>query len=148
MPESITLTREFPAPREVVWNATTTPENFATWFGTEYVDVPLETLDFSGVVGDTWSGVMHLPDGSEKGWVGEFVEVDAPNRFVLTLTDVPEQPETATPLTLDYSDTETGTLLTLTQVTPGFTDDDHVMLAAGYEAFFDTMTQLVEQAPR
>ena len=121
MTTAITVTRTFAASRELVWDAFTKPEHFATWFGTDAVDVPLDTLDWEPVPGARWSAVMRLPDGTTKDWVGEFVEVDRPSKLVFTLTDVPEQPENAAPTTVLLADAAGGTVVTLTQVTPGFT---------------------------
>ena len=87
MTDRITVTRTFTAPREVLWNVVTGREQFATWFGTEAVDVPLDTLDWSLVEGERWSAVMHLPDGTTKPWIGDFVEVVPPSHFAIRLTD-------------------------------------------------------------
>ena len=51
MTTAITVTRTFAATRELVWDAFTKPEHFATWFGTDAVDVPLDTLDWEPVPG-------------------------------------------------------------------------------------------------
>lgn len=149
MTQAITVVRTFNAPRELVWDVITKAEHFAVWFGTEAVSVPLDTLVWDASAGRPWSAVMHLPDASTKGWVGEFVEVDPPSRLVFTLTDVPEAPEHATPVTLTLvsvgsgSGSGTGTELTLTQLAPGFTPEQLEGLKAGYGAFFDTMERIV-----
>ena len=114
MTQEITVVRTFDAPRELVWDTATKAENFAVWFGTEAVSVPLETLVWDAAAGHRWSAIMQLPDGSTKPWVGEFVEVDPPSRFIFTLTDVPEAPEDATPVTITLVSVGEGTELTLT----------------------------------
>ncbi|KRA24419.1 hypothetical protein ASD65_08280 [Microbacterium sp. Root61] len=139
MTESITVTRTFAAPRELVWDAFAKPEHFAVWFGTSHVDVPQETLTWNPAVGAGWSAVMLLPDGTTKSWVGEFVEVDAPSRLVFTLTDVPEEPQNAAPATVVLTEVAGGTEVTLTQEAPGFTAEQQAGLVAGYNAFLDTL---------
>ena len=86
---------------------------------------------------------MRLPDGSTKGWVGEFVEVEPPSKLVFTLTDVPEEPENATPTTVLLADAAGGTVVTLTQETPGFTPEQQAGVTAGYSAFLDTLAKVV-----
>lgn len=143
MTATITVTRTFAAPRQLVWEAFTKPEHFATWFGTDAVEVPLDTLVWSAVPGDDWSAVMVLPDGTTKDWVGTFVEVDAPTKLVFTLTDVPDQPGNAAPTTVLLADAEGGTVVTLTQETPGFTPEQQAGVTAGYNAFLDTLAKVV-----
>ncbi|KAA9111536.1 SRPBCC family protein [Microbacterium rhizomatis] len=143
MTESITVTRTFAAPRELVWEAFTAPQHFASWFGTDAVEVPLDTLVWNAAPGSAWSAVMHLPDGTTKDWVGEFVEVDAPSRLVFTLTDVPEHPENAAPTTVSLTEADGGTIVTLTQETPGFTPEQQAGVTAGYGAFLDTLGRVV-----
>lgn len=139
MTETITVTRTFTAPRELVWDAFTKPEHFAVWFGTSHVDVPAATLEWNPAVGRAWSAVMHLPDGSTKSWIGEFVEVERPARLVFTLTDEPDSPDDATPATVTLVDVDEGTQVTLTQEAPGFTVEQQAGLVAGYNAFLDTL---------
>lgn len=143
MTTTITVTRTFAAPRELVWDAFITPEHFATWFGTDAVEVPLDTLVWNAVPGSSWSAVMILPDGSTKDWTGEFLEVEAPTRLVFTLTDQPDHPEAAAPTTVLLADTEGGTAVTLTQETPGFTPEQQAGVTAGYLAFLDTLATVV-----
>ena len=44
MTESFTITRTLAAPPELVWDVWTKPEHFAVWFGTEAVEVPLDSV--------------------------------------------------------------------------------------------------------
>lgn len=143
MTEKITVTRTFDAPRDLVWDAFTTPRHFAAWFGTDAVEVPLDTLVWEAVAGARWSAIMVLPDGSTKDWVGEFVEVEAPERLVFTVTDQPDHPEDAAPTTVVLTETGGGTLATLTQETPGFTAEQQAGITAGYLAFLDTLAKVV-----
>ena len=69
MTDGLTITRTFAASRELVYAAWTRPEHFSVWFGTEAVDVPLDTLSMDVRVGGAWTAVMHLPDGNAIHWV-------------------------------------------------------------------------------
>lgn len=139
MTEMITVTRTFAAPREAVWQALTRPEHFAVWFGTAAVDVPHDSLLWNAAAGNPWSAVMNLPDGSTKGWIGEFVDVEEPSKLVFTITDDPEDPESATPVTVVLTEGDGNTLVTLAQHVPGFAPEQQAAVAAGYRAFFDTL---------
>jgi uncharacterized protein YndB with AHSA1/START domain len=86
----ITITRVFDAPREVVWREFTEPERFADWFGGVESEVPLSTVAMDVTPGGRWQAQMFTgPERRESNWRGEFVEVDEPERLVLTLTDEP-----------------------------------------------------------
>ncbi len=139
MSESVTIHRTLTAPPELVWDAFVRPEHFATWFGTDQVPVPLETLHWKPEPGNSWSAVMHLPDGTTKSWVGTFVTVERPNRFVFTLTDDPDEPESATPLAVVLSAAGSGTAVSLTQDIHGFSEEQRAAVTAGYNAFLDTL---------
>lgn len=144
MPDSITITRHFDAAPERVFDAWTTPSEFAEWFGGESVTVPLDTLDYQPAVGRQWSAQMLLPAGAGTiDWAGEFTEIDRTRRFALTLTDEPSMPERA-PVTVDLSAGDGGgTDMSMTQQTPGWSQDEVDRLRDGYGTFFDVMERLV-----
>jgi uncharacterized protein YndB with AHSA1/START domain len=43
-PRELTLTRTFDAPRQLVWDAYTVPEQLAKWWGPSIMHTPLETI--------------------------------------------------------------------------------------------------------
>jgi uncharacterized protein YndB with AHSA1/START domain len=57
----IVITREFAAPRELVWDAMTKPEHVVNWWGPRGFTTTIEKMDFR--VGGVWKHVMHGPDG-------------------------------------------------------------------------------------
>lgn len=142
MSDTITVTRTFAAPRERVYAAWTTPEQFAAWFGTAAVDVPLETLSLDVRVGGQWEAVMHLPDGGTINWAGEYSVVDPPARLVLTMTDEPGA-DPGEPITVDFVEADGATQMTLVQPAGDFTAEQQAATAAGYGGFFDEMERLV-----
>ena len=85
MTDSFTVTRTIAAPRELVWDAWTLPEHFSKWFGTEAVEVPLDSLVMDVRPGGTLAAVMVLPDGNRINWTGEYRLVDRPNRLEYVL---------------------------------------------------------------
>ncbi len=142
-PEGFEIDREFAAPPAAVFEALTTAEQFARWFGGAAVEVPLDRLDFRPVVGVTWSAVMVLPDGNTIDWAGTFLEITPATRFVLTLTDRPDSPERAA-VTFELTATEHGTLMHMTQEAPGFTPEQREATIAGWQTFFDVLAEIAE----
>jgi uncharacterized protein YndB with AHSA1/START domain len=142
MTDGLTITRTFAAPPELVYAAWTQPEHFSVWFGTEDVDVPLDTLSMDVRVGGRWNAVMHLPDGNTIHWVGEYTEVDPPKRLAFTMTDEPSQPA-GEPVTVDLAEVDGGTEMTLKQARHGMTDEQLELTVMGYNGFFDAMEKLL-----
>jgi uncharacterized protein YndB with AHSA1/START domain len=78
----MSMTRWFDAPRDLVWEAVTKPEHFADWWGPrKYRNVGLQ-MDFRE--GGQWSVEQHGGDGEVHPFHGEYLEITAPRRVVLT----------------------------------------------------------------
>ncbi len=141
--EGIEIDREFAASPAAVFEAWTTPESFARWFGGREVTVPLDGLDYRAEVGRAWSAMMVLPDGNTIDWAGEFLEVDPPSRLVMTLTDRPGEGGRAV-LTVALTPTAAGTRMVMTQQTPGFSDEQRLGTIAGWQTFLDVLGEIAE----
>jgi uncharacterized protein YndB with AHSA1/START domain len=105
-----TVTRVFDAPRERVWREWTEPEAFADWFGAPTSDVPLESVSTDVRPGGAWRLTMFAgPARREMHWRGEYVEVEPPERLVLTMSDQPagERYELITVVLTDLGDGRT-----------------------------------------
>jgi uncharacterized protein YndB with AHSA1/START domain len=144
MTDSFTVTRTFAAPRELVYAMWTQPEHFSVWFGTDAVDVPLDTVSLDVRVGGAWSAVMQLPDGNEIHWHGEYTEVDPPKRLAFTMYDEPS-PDPDQPITVVLTEVDGGTEMALTQPRGDFTDEQVEQTIAGYNGFFDAMEKVLAQ---
>ncbi|MBJ7469981.1 MAG: SRPBCC domain-containing protein [Solirubrobacteraceae bacterium] len=144
MSDTITVTRTFSAPRERVFAAWTTPEQFSAWFGTAAVEVPMQTLSLDVRVGGQWEAVMHLPGGDTINWAGEYSVVDPPAQLVFTMTDQPGT-DPGAPITVDFVAVDGGTEMTLVQPAGDFTAEQQAATAAGYQGFFDVMEELVTE---
>jgi uncharacterized protein YndB with AHSA1/START domain len=142
MTDSLTVTRTFNAPRELVYEAWTKPEHFSVWFGTDAVDVPLDTLSLDVRVGGAWNAVMRLPDGNQIHWVGEYTEVDPPERLVFTMTDDPAHPA-GEPVVVVFAEVAGGTEMTLTQPGHGMSKEQIDATIMGYNGFFDSMEKVL-----
>jgi len=77
----IVMTRTFDAPAALVFEAWTTPEHVARWWGFESSQMLVCEIDLR--VGGTWRYVAHKAD-MEVAFHGEYREIVAPTRLVYT----------------------------------------------------------------
>lgn len=142
MTDGLTITRTFAASRELVYSMWTRPEHFSVWFGTDAVDVPLDTLSLDVRVGGAWTAVMHLPDGNTIDWHGKYTEVDPPERLAFTMDDDPSS-DSVEPVIVVLAEVDGGTEMTITQTGDGLTEEQLAQTVIGYNGFFDVMEKLL-----
>ena len=78
----ILITREFAAPRHLVWRAYTEPELIKRWWAGDKGNVTSVEVDLR--VGGRWRYVMTANHGFEVAFHGEYRELTAPERMVNT----------------------------------------------------------------
>lgn len=78
----ILVTREFNAPRHLVWKVLTEPDLIKRWWAGRRGTVTHASVDLR--VGGTWRYVMTADGGFEVAFHGEFCELDAPAGMVQT----------------------------------------------------------------
>ena len=78
--EEILITREFDAPRHLVYKAMTTPELVRRWWHAKRGEVTACEIDLR--VGGKWRYAMVTPDGFEVAFHGEYVELVPDERIV------------------------------------------------------------------
>ena len=78
----ILITREFAAPKHLVWRAYTEPELIKRWWAGERGEVTSVEVDLR--VGGRWRYVMSADGGFEVGFHGEYREVVPHERIVCT----------------------------------------------------------------
>jgi uncharacterized protein YndB with AHSA1/START domain len=79
--QELFVTREFDAPRELVFRAHTDPDLFVQWLGPHGLTTNLET--FEPVSGGRWRFVQKDAEGNEFGFHGVFHEV-SPEQIIQT----------------------------------------------------------------
>jgi uncharacterized protein YndB with AHSA1/START domain len=79
---SIRITREFDAPRELVWRAWTEPELIAKWWHAERGEIV--SIDMDLRVGGAWRYVMRANGGFEVAFHGECREIVPFEKLVTT----------------------------------------------------------------
>lgn len=80
--KELVITREFDAPRELVWRAWSEPEMFKRWWGPEGYTAPVVEIDFR--VGGKFLGCMRAPNGKDFWSTGTYLEIVEPERIVTT----------------------------------------------------------------
>jgi uncharacterized protein YndB with AHSA1/START domain len=80
--EQILITREFDAPRQLVYKAWTTPELVKRWWSGHRGEVTCAEIDLR--VGGSWRYVMIASGGFEVAFHGEFREIVPDERVVTT----------------------------------------------------------------
>ena len=80
--DQILITREFAAPKHLVYKAWTTPELVKRWWSSEYGDMTVADIDLR--VGGRWRYVMVREDGFEVAFHGEYREIVPNERIVST----------------------------------------------------------------
>lgn len=146
--EGYTIERHFDAPRELVWQMWTKPEHFSYWWGGTSVLVPLDSIEMDVRVGGKWKATMVGPDAAWTiDWTGEYLEVDEPTRLVMTLTDVVG--DTAREgFTIDFSDEEGGTHMTLTQSGGHLSAEQYEATRQGTDGFMDALAQRLAEVQK
>ena len=79
-PRSIVGSREFDAPRELVFAAFTDPKHLAQWWGPNGFSLTTGSFEFR--VGGVWRFVMHGPDGRDYQNRVTYDEIAPPKRIV------------------------------------------------------------------
>jgi uncharacterized protein YndB with AHSA1/START domain len=106
----ILITRDFDAPRELVYRAWTTPELIRRWWSGERGTVTSAEVDLR--VGGRWRYVMTANAGFEVAFHGEYQEIVPGERIVAT--EVYEgMPEASALTTTTFTESEGHTTLTL-----------------------------------
>ncbi len=95
----ILISREFDAPKHLVYRAWTTPDLIKRWWSGDRGEVTLVEVDLR--VGGTWRYVMVANAGFEVAFHGEYREIVPNERIVTTeVFEMPDAPEGEAPLNI------------------------------------------------
>ncbi|MBA2793494.1 MAG: SRPBCC family protein [Thermoleophilaceae bacterium] len=139
--EQILITRDFDAPRHMVYKAWTTPELVKRWWSGKRGAMTTAEIDLR--VGGRWRYVMEAEGGFEVAFHGEYREVDPDERIVNT--EVYEgMPDGEALNTTTFAETDgRTTLTTLVQHTCKEHRDAHIN--SGMEGGMQESMDLLEQ---
>ena len=140
--EQILITREFDAPKHLVYKAYTTPELVKRWWNAKRGEVTVAEIDLR--VGGTWRSVMVTDDGFEVAFHGEYREIVPNERLVSTelYEGVPDGEPTLNTLTL--TETDGRTTLTILVEAPSREVRDAI-IDSGMEAGMQDAMDLLEE---
>jgi len=112
---TLTITRMFEAPRDLVFQAWTDPDQLTQWWGPEHLHTPRESVTVEPHVGGTWAATMVMDDGGQEfPTSAKFTSIDPPNGFVLH--DEPNEFfPFASQLRVDFEEVGGGTRMTIVQ---------------------------------
>jgi uncharacterized protein YndB with AHSA1/START domain len=147
--EQILITREFDAPRDLVWKAWTTPELVERWWHANRGEVT--SIDIDLRVGGTWRYLM-VSEGAEVGFHGEYREIVPGERIVSTETyeGLPEgvsEQDGMTVNTATFTEVDGRTMLTVLVQAPSKMTRDAI-IESGMEAGMQDAMGLLEQVSR
>ena len=142
--DQILVTREFDAPKELVWKAWTTPEFVKRWWHANRGEVTVAEIDLR--VGGTWRSVMVTADGFEVAFHGEYREIEPYDRLVSTeaFEGIPNPDENATVNTMTLDEDNGRTTVTILIQCPSREVRD-AMIDSGMEAGMQDALVLLEQ---
>ena len=145
--EQILITREFDAPKHLVWQAFTTPELVKRWWNAKRGEMTVADIDLR--VGGKWRYAMVTDDGFEVAFHGEYREIVPGERIVSTETfeGVPPEvsEEDATTInTASFEEADGRTTLTIL-VQAGSKETRDAIIASGMEAGLQDALDLLEE---
>lgn len=142
--EQILITREFDAPRRLVYKAYTTPELVKRWWSGKRGEMTLAEIDLR--VGGAWRYVMIAHGGFEVGFHGEFLEIEPDERIVQTeiFEGTPDGDSAPAINTVTFTETQGRTMLTLLCAVPSKEIRD-IIIESGMEGGMQEGMDLLEQ---
>jgi uncharacterized protein YndB with AHSA1/START domain len=148
--EQILITREFDAPRHLVWQAWTTPELVKRWWHANRGRVTVAEIDLR--VGGKWRYLAVTDDGMEVGFHGVYREIVPNERLVSTevYEGLPEgisEEEGGTLNTATFEDNDGRTTVTLLIQTTSKESRDAI-IESGMEAGLQDALDLLEEVAR
>jgi uncharacterized protein YndB with AHSA1/START domain len=140
--EQILITREFDAPRHLVYKAWTTPELVKRWWSGRQGEMTVAEIDLR--VGGRWRYVMVADGGFEVAFNGEYLEIVPNERIVTTQVyeAMPDGEPTLNTVTFTEVDGRT-TLRLLAQLTSK--EDRDLVINSGMEVGMQEQMDLLEQ---
>jgi uncharacterized protein YndB with AHSA1/START domain len=137
--QQLTLVRNFAAPIDKVWQAWTTPEGWTQWYGKPW-ETPKDSVSMDLRVGGRWKSTT-IAQGNTINFGGEFKELDAPSKLVMTF-DSPSEPgitgvETVTVFFKPLGENKTEMIFTQSGNLP--LEEYLTGLKEGWSGFFDAL---------
>jgi uncharacterized protein YndB with AHSA1/START domain len=137
----IVMTRQFDAPRDLVFEAHTSCEHMSKWWGPRRYEVTDCDIDFRP--GGAWRMVHRGPDGQEFGFHGEFRDIVRPDRITWTF-EFEGMPGHVSVDTVTFEEHDGVTTLTATSTFSSIEDRDGMLNSGMTEGATQTWERLEE----
>jgi uncharacterized protein YndB with AHSA1/START domain len=142
----IVITRVFDAPRELVFEAWTDPEQVIRWWGPRGFTTTIHEMDVRP--GGVWRFVMHSPDSTDYDNKVVFVEVARPERLVYDHGPGDESDSPQFRVTVTFDEEGDTTRLTLKLVFESPAERDNAVESGALEGGNQTLERLGEYLAR
>ena len=148
--QEILITREFDAPRELVFKACTDPKLIPQWWGPRYLSTQVDKMDVRP--GGQWRFINRDAEGKEYAFHGVYHEILAPQRIIDTFEfeGVPETGHVSLE-TLTLEELPGGrTRLTTQSVFQSVADRDGMLqsgMEEGVNETYDRLAELLNKRP-
>jgi uncharacterized protein YndB with AHSA1/START domain len=139
----ILITRSFDAPARLVFAALTTPEHVRRWWAPRSLGVELVKCEIDLRVGGRWHYVMSHHGEVIPSFYGEFIEIGAPTRLVMTEVYEPF-PDGGAHVTVTLTEQGGRTTMTNLSVYPSKEVRDAVIESGMERGMRESMLQLTE----
>jgi uncharacterized protein YndB with AHSA1/START domain len=142
--QEILITREFDAPRELVFKACTDPKLIPEWWGPRYLSTEVDKMDVKP--GGQWRFINRDAEGNVYAFHGVYHEVRSPERIIDTFEfeGLPETGHVAME-TMKLEELPGGrTSLTVQSVFQSVADRDGTLQSGMEEGVNDTYNRLAE----
>ena len=126
----VVMTREFDAPRDLVFRAYIDPDLIPRWWGPRYLTTTVDRMDVRA--GGSWRFVQRAPDGAIHAFHGVYHLVQPPERIVQTF-EYEGEPGHVLLETVTFEDLGGRTRITTQSVFQSIRDRDG-MVASGMES--------------
>lgn len=141
----IIMTREFDAPRELVFKAFTDPALVPQWWGPDGVTTAVDRMDVRP--GGSWRYVQRDSDGGEYGFHGVYHDITAPERIVFTF-EFEGMPGHVLLETVSFEERNGRTVIKDSSVFQSVTDRDGMLqsgMEGGAEQSWNRLEALIKQ---
>jgi uncharacterized protein YndB with AHSA1/START domain len=137
----ILVTREFDAPKHLVYRAYTTPELVKRWWGGRRGEVTVAEIDLR--VGGRWRYVLAANEGFEVAFNGVFREI-VPNERLVNTEVYEAMPENEALVTVTFEEADGRTTMTMLTEMPSKESRDG-LVESGMEGGLQEGLDLIEE---
>ena len=140
---TLTIKKTFNAPIDLVWEAWTSPEHIAKWWGPKGMETRI--VKHNLVVGGAWEFAMRMPDGNDFIGEGVYSEIEKPIKLVTSANFRPMTEGVELQVLLVADENQTHFTFNVVHETEEYCQAQEKMgFANGWGSTFERLKELVE----